>query len=77
MAVYKNGELYKGNKNAPDGVREHVLSGAKINESITDYIAQNAHYASVINAIISIINMDDMYSDNKVRMISAILEGVE
>ena len=58
-------------------MREHILSGAKINESISDYIAQNSHLASVINAIIAVVNLDDMYDGTKIKMIAAILEGVE
>lgn len=73
MAIYKNGEIYKGDtEKAPDNsVGALLTSDAKLNRSIEDYITLATKAATLLD-VINRVAFSEMYDSEKVKVIKTI-----
>lgn len=76
MAVFKNGEIYKGDvliKKTPDGISdEMMMSDASINSDIYDLITMYVRNQTIKNIIEIIISEEEVYESDKMKLIDKI-----
>lgn len=76
MAVYKNGEIYKGDvliKKTPDGISdEMMMSDASINSDIYDLITMYVRNQTIKSVIEIIISEEEVYASDKMKLIDKI-----
>lgn len=76
MAVFKNGEIYKGDvliKKTPDGISdEMMMSDASINSDIYDLITMYVRNQTIKNVIEIIISEEEVYASDKMKLIDKI-----
>lgn len=76
MAVFKNGEIYKGDvliKKTPDGISdEMMMSDASINSDIYNLITMYVRNQTIKNIIEIIISEEEVYESDKMKLIDKI-----
>lgn len=76
MAIFKNGEIYKGDvliKKTPDGISdEMMMSDASINSDIYDLITMYVRNQTIKNVIEIIISEEEVYASDKMKLIDKI-----
>lgn len=76
MAIFKNGEIYKGDvliKKTPDGISdEMMMSDASINSDIYDLITMYVRNQTIKNVIEIIISEEEVYASDKMKLIEKI-----
>ena len=58
MAIYKNGEIYAGDRKRASDISTAILSDAKINKDISYVIRENAEMQAQMECIKSILAID-------------------
>jgi hypothetical protein len=76
MAVFKNGEIYKGDvliKKTPDGISdEMMMSDASINSDLYNLITMYVRNQTIKNVIEIIISEEEVYESDKMKLIDKI-----
>lgn len=76
MAIFKNGEIYKGDvliKKTPDGISdEMMMSDASINSDIYDLITMYVRNQTIKSVIEIIISEEEVYASDKMKLIEKI-----
>ena len=76
MAVFKNGEIYKGDvliKKTPDGISdEMMMSDASINSDLYNLITMYVRNQTIKNIIEIIISEKEVYESDKMKLIDKI-----